>query len=269
LLLKRWASRIIAFALTFLAVAWAIVELPRTNLFWSVFEARFDKDQRYQVQGLFLPDPKRDYPLVVIGDALFQAEVPDDIGRTADIERVVINSYDTGDLRAVFQGLYNGRRATKSEACSLIVQVSPTFAIRSKAIGPTPEVRFLRDIRRNAGLGRHVNILFDIQSAWAATKPDMDSVMDDADRSARHVGQTQFADPNHENWTAGFRDIHRHRHPVLLVLDTRGPQWLPESDAIAITRSNLDSLAEEHDHVSWINLTDLKEPQKLGCGDRS
>ena len=108
--ISTWASRVAVFLLTFIIIAWAMVELPRNNIFWALLDNRFDQDQRYQIQGLFLPDTRTDFSVVIVGDSLFQNSLPTINNAQLDVKRITINGYEANDVHDVFLGFEAGPR---------------------------------------------------------------------------------------------------------------------------------------------------------------
>jgi hypothetical protein len=266
--ISTWASRVAVFLLTFIIIAWAMVELPRNNIFWARLDNRFDQDQRYQIQGLFLPDTRTDFSVVIVGDSLFQNSLPTINNAQLDVKRITINGYEANDVHDVFLGFEAGRRGTKSEVCTIVLQISPVFAVRAKAYGADIETGILRDLRKRSSLKNDVRTFFNIFDEWSVTNQDMPAIEADAGRIARHVGQTRFSDPTHQNWDRGLSRIDRHRYPVILVLDTRGTDWGDGSDLVAVTRQKLDEISTEHSHVSWVELDKLADVPITGCERR-
>ncbi len=267
--LRRFAHdrRVHAWLCFFLAfaVVWLLGALPRSPVFWTVLDMRFAADERYQIQRLFLPDQARRTPTVIVGDAMFQASVHAPKTLPSDARSVVINGYDANDLRTLFRGLSDGMRYTDTEMCSLVVQVSPFFMVRSKAMYESQDVKLIREADVPKAPWKRFRDLSRILTAWAETENTMPAMAGPARRPHTMVGQTQFADPTRENWNLAFAGAEGFEGSILLVLDTRGTKWPAASDLIDQTRRGLEDLTAANQRISWTTIDDLDPAGFSGC----
>lgn len=254
----------LCFAAAFVVV-WMVGALPKSPLFWKILDTRFAADERYQIQRLFLPDLERQIPAVFIGDAMFHSSLQSSDRVPAAAGSVVINGYDANDLESVFDGLHDGQRFTDTSVCSLVIQISPIFMVRSKALHEEQATRLIREVKVSSSLRRRFRDLLRILSAWAETENTMPALAADALRPRTLVGQAQFADKTRENWNLAFEKIGKFEGPIIAVLDTRGTDWPQTSDVVEVTKHDLDVLADQHETISWITLEDFDAGRVPGC----
>ncbi len=242
-----------------------MVELPERNVFWKTLNTRFAQDERYQVQALFLPDRKKKYSAVVVGDSLFQQSIPDSILDQPNTPRVIINGYDADDLRLVSRALVPGDRRTKSEVCALVVQVSPLFSLRAKALGANSDPELLRKVLRRRELATSITLFFEIIQKWAKTERSLPDLQSDPARPPRMVGQAKFSDPNGENWGRAFDGFERYKGKIIAVFDTRGTDWGDNGNLIESTLNRLEAMAAGDERFTWTTLEGLGSASVPGC----
>lgn len=231
----RWTAAGIMIVAIVVSV-WAVIAiLPTTSAFWSILQPRFETNSRNQLQNLFLPDRARTYPMVVVGDSLFQKTVAEALPQLADAEKLVINNYDSTDLEGALRGIVAGESLTASRICGLLVQVSPNFAVRARGQGEGLRSNLIYYYRLDTNLLRAAGHTFSVLKAWARTRWDGDPMTQGPMRVPAHVGQTRFADPEGDNWRRAFKPLKRLSGSVTGVLDIRGTDWGEGSDLVDAT----------------------------------
>lgn len=263
--LIKYAVVLAVFSFTFAFVVLVFGKLPEQRAFWQFLNLRFSRDERYQVQTLFLPDQKTEFSAVIVGDSLFQSSVPEWIAELPNTQRIIVNSYDPDDLRLVSRALVPGDRRTKSKVCAIIVQVSPLFSLRARSMGANSDPELLRSVLRKRGWEADVKLFFEILKKWANTEhslPDLDS---EPGRPPRMVGQARFSDPNRENWERAFGSFDRYKGPIIGVFDDRNTDWGDGGDLVDTTLKQLDVLAAENDNFTWATLENFESIPVQGC----
>lgn len=272
-MLERIRSSIDVRPVIFLAIfaltALFLMVLPTTNVFWRVMDLRFSKDERYQLQSLFLPDRRRLVPLAVVGDSMFQEAVTTQAGPLDAAPRIVINGYDSDDVDNVLATIQGGQSYTKTRVCTVMLQISPNFAVRAKS-QHVPQSYGMLQIY--AGQGKayvRIRNFFSTIDSWFHTQDDGDLTKAPHLRVASHVGQTRFADPAEENWKRAFRYLKRAKVRVLGVLDVRGTDWGEEGNLVQETERLLNQLSESSDTFSWVRLEEFSASKVPACPQRA
>jgi hypothetical protein len=240
--------------------------LLTSNIFWQLLAPKFNSDERYQAQSLFLPDSQRKIKTIFVGDSKFLSSLPPKMKRTKKAEKIIITGYDPYDLSDVLTAIVRGQRFTKTRVCGLVVQVSPLFSVRGTPLGSRQNTSLLR-YKSITGINprRNGKAFFDTLSRWANARRGKPTLKSNPGRPKRMAAQARFADPNKELWNMAFRGVGRYKGKILAVLDSRGTEWGSDSDLIQSTRSGLDQLAAEHDNFRWVNLADLPGTNAPDC----
>ena len=262
---RRGLAKTAVFLATFSTVTWTLGWLPTTQTFWNLLNIRFAQDARYQVQTLFLPDTARDYGLAIIGDSLFHKSLPDAPTGTA---RLVINGYDPDDLHAVLRALNDGQNRTETRVCGLVVQVSPLFSLRARAIGVPQATGLMRGVLRHRSPDRKVRNFFRTLTEWANTRDDMPAADQPPLRPPRMVGPARFADPGQENWARVLSEMSKFNGPILGIPDSRETNWGAQSDLIEATQAKLTLLQKSDMAFSWAPLREVTSLPDTGCAPR-
>lgn len=239
--------------------------LPSSAHFWKALNIRFSQDEKYQFQTLFLPDLNREYGLLIIGDSLFQNSIPRNIANQQNVKRIIVNSYDADDLRSFARALRSVVQHSESKVCNLLLQVSPIFSLRSKALRGELDSDLIEDVLKRRNPGDHVSTFFDVVQEWARTEVSLPNLESDPMRPPRMVGQAKFADPNRENWERAFSAFSTFEGKIVAVLDTCGTDWSADGNLISATKDNLTALATEDAKFSWTTLHGLASLQMPGC----
>lgn len=259
---------LLSFVAIFMATVLALNVLRSSDVFWYVLSARFDSAPRYQLQQIFLPDQKRDIAVLVVGDSLFQDEIPDSISGGI-LRRAVISSMDADDVSNLFEALREGHKATQTRVCNVVVQASPNFMIRSKPQGAGQEIGLIRAANPSDLLSpKKAARVFAVIKAWikAQTRDDDFQTMPHL-RVARAVGQTKFSDPNLENWTAATK--HLDEASAIFFVDSRGTNWGLGSDLEMKLRRALGNTETASKRMTWSDLSALATFPSLDCGTPS
>ena len=267
--LRERALGLVLHAGVFVLVAAAIVSLlnyvPRTQVFWAVFKGHFAHDQKYQLQGLFLPKQELDQSVLVLGDTQFHNDMADTIPADTSVVKIVNNSYDPDDVGITFNGIKDGYKFTKTKPCAALVLVTPLFLTRGKAEGPSQSYRSIRYVHKDYSLETRLGNAFTIARNIADVRNTMPNKNADSKRPNRMVGQTRVSDPTLENWGIAFAGVEAFERPVLAILDTEGTDWSKEGNLIDATHRQLDVFSAEHANFSWISLEKLNETTFPTC----
>jgi hypothetical protein len=243
----------------------AVYYAPRSQTFWSIAAPHLAKDQRYQIQGIFLPDRKLSVPVLIVGDPQFMAGVPEDLRTREGAKQILITAYDSSDFGRVFAGLKDGELRTDTRVCTVVAQVSPMFTVRSKTAGTSQNFRGLRYAHWNTRFERHMGFLFHTLKMVVGVEKTLPQIGDDPNRPKRLVGQARFADKTNENWNAAFKEIPNYDHSVIAVFDPDGTDFGEGSDVVTAATDKLNALAAEHPHFTWTTLDKLPSLDILGC----
>lgn len=246
---------------------WLMGVLTASNFFWQLLNHRFSQDARYQAQTIFLPDQARSHDLLIVGDSLFLSSLPKNLTEKGST-LLQIDGYDPNDLAIVGSALQFGKEITDTRICTVLVQVSPLFAIRAKAFGKSLDISLLKDKTKRRDLSDDVKYFFEVIETWGASEKSGVEPGSDPLRPTRLVGQARFADPNDENWERAFEEVLKHDGAVIGVFDTRGTDWGIESDVVKMTRQRLDALARSDDGFSWLPLDRIEQIAPAGCPPR-
>lgn len=251
--------RLLIFLAVLASTSLLLIILPTTNAFWRVMDLRFSKDERYQMQSLFVPDRKRLVPLAVVGDSMFQSAVASQAGPLDGTSRIVINGYDSDDVGNVFAAIQSGQNYTKTRICTLVLQISPNFVVRAKSQHVQQSFDLLQTY-----VGRHqyhirIKNFFRILDRWFHSQDDGDLLAAPHHRAAIHVGQGRFADPAGENWKRAFSRMNSAKVQVLGVLDIRGTDWGEDGNLVQETERSLAQLSENSTTFSWVRLEDFRK----------
>lgn len=260
---RQYGPRVAVFLAIFALVAWAMMALPKNTLFWEVLNLRFAKDERYQLQTLFLPDKRRQIPLLIVGDSLFHRTLAERLGKLPPHEAIVINGYDADDAAAIVAGVKVGMTRTKTKICSLIIQVSPLFSARTRGFDSLPAYQLLARANKNS-----VRNFFLILREWASTQDNGDLVEQAHMRRPAIVGQAKFADPDEENLNQVFGRLREFKGNVLAVLDDRFTDWGKGSNLTQATANYLDGYSVTHSNFRWTTIQSLGDDQIPRCRGR-
>lgn len=258
---RQYGPRVVVFLVIFALVAWVMLTLPKTNLFWEALNLRFAKDERYQLQTLFLPDKRRHIPLLIVGDSLFHRTLAERLGKLPPHEAIVINGYDADDVAAIVRGIRIGMARTKTKICALVLQISPAFAARTMRLDSTPSIRILSRLGKSS-----VREFFLILREWAASKDDGDLMMLPDRRRAVMIGQARFADPQNENLELALKGLADFNGPVLMLLDDRGTEWGHGSNLVTATREYLSNLSSNSQKFHWNSIHAVQDVNLPPCG---
>lgn len=259
--LRERALGLVLHAGVFVLIAAAVISLLnyalRTQVFWTVFKGHFENDQKYQLQGLFLPKQELDQSILVLGDTLFHNDIVGTIPADTSVVKIVNNSYDPDDVGIVFIGLQEGYKFTKNKPCALLIQITPLFLARGKAEGSFQDYKAIRYVYKSYPSAFQSRNSFELVKRVAKVEHTMPTSDADPQRPIRMVGQAQFSDHTLENWGLAFAGVETFARPILAVFDTKGTDWSKEGNLIDATRLQLDALAAEQANFSWIALDDF------------
>jgi hypothetical protein len=262
------SRKIIVFISVFYFVAWGTGAILSNDIFWNILSSRFDKDERYQTQSLFIPDNEVTHQIVSIGDSRFLSSLPEQIKNSDDTKQIIITRYDPDDFSNVLRGILHGWRYTNTRTCTLVFQVSPLFSLRGRSEGSTQNYTSLR-YRDLNGIDPKNNgkAFFGTLKRWSNAKNTKPTLQSDPRRPKRMVAQARFASPNRENWDRAFRDIEKYKGQIIAVLDTRDTDWGENSNLIAATRDGLVNLALTHNNFNWVTLDELRRFDIPNCSN--
>jgi hypothetical protein len=245
-----------------------IKAIPKTDWFWTVVQGHFKQDAKYQLQGLFLPDQARNIPYLIIGDTTFHSLLPKELPSDQSISSVVSNSYDADDVGAIFKGLKDGHKFTQTQVCSVVLQVTPLFIVRSKALGYLQDFKSIRYVYKKTSTKNTWRQSYEIFKRVAKVRKTLPKPDADPLRPIRMVGQARFADSTLENWNIAFSELEKFKRPVIAVFDSTGTDWGEDTDLVSTTRAQLDILAASVENFSWVDLADFKSALVPTCEEK-
>lgn len=238
--------------------------LTASHGFWQLLNYRFSQDARYQAQTIFLPDQARNHDLLIVGDSLFLSSLPSYLTENENI-LLQIDGYDPNDLAIVASALQFGKEISDTRICTVLVQVSPLFAIRAKAFGKNLDISLLKEKAKRRDVSDDVKFFFEAIETWGASEKNSIGFHSDPQRPKRLVGQARFTDPNDENWERAFVELLKHEGAVIGIFDIRGTDWGVEGDVVEMTRQKLDGLARSYDGFRWLPLDQITQIAPTGC----
>lgn len=266
--LLAWLGSVAAFLGVFLSAVLALNLVRTSDLFWTLLSDRFSRTEGYQLQQVFLPDQQREISLLVVGDSLFQDSIPDALGRGI-VERVVVSSFDSVDVVDLFGGMRAGQHATKTRLCNVVIQASPNFLVRARALKKGQEIGAIRAAQQIGWLEpERAAMTYDVIQRWMKISEEVGDFRSlPTGRVAAHVGQARFADPTRENYRAIRKALPQEN--ILFVMDTRVTDWGNDSDLVESLPGVLSETEAEEPNVTWVPLEGVAQLPALSCLDAS